>query len=489
MTKIRRPRPAAPRPAGRAATGRRTAGRATAAALALTGLLTTAACSGSSSAPKADSPVITAEPAALSPSAGLGSPGSNSPSAASGSATGKVVPLTSDVTAKLDTAIQAVMSQASIPGVTVGYTTPDGSYQKSFGVADKSAGTPMSTDLYQRIGSVTKTFTATAVLELVDQGKVGLDDPVSKYVPNVPNGDSITIRQLGDMRSGLYNYSDDPDFQRIFFNDPDHVFTPDQLLSYSFKHPANFAPDSKFEYCNTNYVLLGLVVEKAGGQPLGDYLKAQVFTPAGLTKTVFPTDATFPDPHAHGYTDQDASGQLTDATTWNPSWGWAAGAAISNLADLTTWSKALATGNPLLKPATQAERLKGRSTGTPGVGYGFGIFNTHGWIGHNGSLPGYQTVVVYLPDAQASLVVQLNTDVQYQGSEPSTLVARAVTQIVSPNNVYTLPSAATASPSGAASGSASTSSSGSPSASSSGAGSPSGGATATGTAPGSLRVS
>ncbi|MFI2607655.1 serine hydrolase domain-containing protein [Kitasatospora sp. NPDC018619] len=444
MTDTRRPRPAVPRSV-----------RVASAALALTGLLAVSACSGDSKSARPADPAITAEPAALSPSA---TPG--------GSPSGGVVALTPDVTAKLDTAIKQAMSQASVPGVSVGYTTPDGSYQRSFGVADKDAGTPMSADLFMRIGSVTKTFTTTAVLRLVDQGKLGLDDPVSRYVPNVPGGDGITLRQLGEMRSGLFNYTLDQGFQQALFSDPNRAFTPDQLLAYAFKHPANFAPGSAYEYSNTNLVLLGLVVEKAGGQPLQDFLQQQVFTPAGLTRTSLPTDATFPSPHAHGYTDQTADGTVADATTWNPSWGWAAGAAVSDLADLQTWSKALATGDPLLKPATQAERLKFKAVGnTPDLGYGFGVFSTHGWIGHNGSLPGYESVVLYLPQAKASLAILLNTDILHDGSEPSTLLARAVTQIVSPNNVYTLPA-----PSGT--GSASGSPSPSPSASPSPTGSP-----------------
>lgn len=446
---LRRPHPAVPRSV-----------RVASAALALTGLLATAACSGSSkTADPAAGAVVTAEPAALSPSASA---------PASASSSGSVVALTPDVQAKLDTAIKQVMSQVDIPGVIVGLTSPDGSYQRAFGVADKSAGTPMSPDLYMRVGSVTKTMTATAVLELVDQGKVGLDDPISKYVQGVPGGDQISIRDLGDMRSGLYSYSFDPDFQKALFTDPKQPFTPDQLLSYAFKHPANFAPGTQYEYSNTNAVLLGVLVEKVTGKSLTDVLGQQVFTPAGMTKTNLPTDAAFPTPHAHGYTNQTLNGDVQDSTDWNPSWGWAAGAAISTLSDLQTWAKVLATGDPVIKPATQAERLKFRGVGTPDLGYGFGVFTTHGWVGHNGSLPGYQSVVTYLPDAKATMVVLLNTDISHEGSEPSTFVARAITQIFSPNNVYTLPT-----PPASGSASPSSTSSASASAASPSAGSPS----------------
>ncbi|MEV8327221.1 serine hydrolase domain-containing protein [Kitasatospora sp. NPDC056731] len=444
MTTIRRPHPAASRSTRRAAC----------AALVLTGLLATAACSGGSPPNRpAGGAALTAEPAALSPSA-------SGSGAASGSA-GAVVPLTPDVANQLDAAIKQVLGQTSTPGVIVGITTPDGSYQRAFGQADKS-GTPMSPDLNMRIGSVTKTFTATGVLRLVDQGKVGLDDPVSKYVDGVPGGDNITIRQLAGMRSGLFPYTSDPDFVNALISDPNRVFTPDQLLAYGYKHPANFPPGSKFQYSNSNYILLGKVIEKAGGEPVGQFLKDQVFSQAGLNGTVFPTDATFPDPHARGYTDQTPNGHTTDATDWNPSWAWSAGAVISNLTDLQNWAKSLATGS-LLKQDTQSQRLKTQPTGDPGVGYGLGLFNNNGWIGHNGSLPGYETVAVYLPQSQATLVILLNTDVPYRGSEPSSLFAKAITQIVSPKNVYSIPPMNTASPSASSSGSASPSPSLSPS--------------------------
>lgn len=108
---------------------------------------------------------------------------------------------------------------------------------------------------------------------------------------------------------------------------------------------------------------------------------------------------------------------------------------ISDLQDMRRWARGLATGT-LLSPATQAERLKMLPTGSPGNDYGLGIFDNHGWIGHNGSLPGYESVTVYLPSRRATLVVLINTDIHYQGSEPSTLLAKTITSIVTPENVY-----------------------------------------------------
>ncbi|MFD3718450.1 serine hydrolase domain-containing protein [Streptomyces sp. NPDC058674] len=347
------------------------------------------------------------------------------------------VELTPAVRAKLDAAIAKTLAETKVPGVIVGLWAPGkGSYVKTFGVADKATGAPMETDLNFRIGSETKTFTVTALLQLVDQGKAGLDDPIGKYVPGVPNGDEITLRELAGMRSGLFNYSEDPDFDKALETNPDRPFTPQELLAYSFKHPVQFAPDAEFEYSNTNLILLGLVVEKITGRPLHEVVNEDVLVPAGLGATLFPVGNRYPDPHPQGYTNQSASGRIVNSTDWDPSWAWAAGAMISNLQDLRSWAKTVATGT-LLKPATQAERLRTRPVGNiPGAGYGLGIFDVQGWIGHNGSIPGYQTLTVYLPEADATMVIELNTDVAVDGQEPSTLFGEAVTAIVAPDHVY-----------------------------------------------------
>ncbi|WP_406838651.1 serine hydrolase domain-containing protein [Streptomyces sp. AHU1] len=340
------------------------------------------------------------------------------------------------LSARLDKAVEDVRRQAGIPGVVVGLWMPGkGSYVRATGVADTATREPMSVGSYVRIGSETKTFTVTALLELVDRHRVRLDDPISRYVPGVPDGRNITLRQLAEMRSGLFPYTSDADFQHDLLSDPQRSFTPRELLAYGFKHRNTFAPGARFEYSNTNLVLLGLVVEKAGGQGLRDFIHRRVLRPAGLRHTLFPKGAEFPRPHPHGYTDQTLGGAVEDATDWNPSWAWAAGAMISDLRDLRHWAEVVATGT-LLSPGTQAQRLKTLPTGFPGLSYGLGIFDANGWIGHNGSLPGYETVTVHLPSKKATLVIMINTDITVQGQEPSTLVANAVTRIVTPDNVY-----------------------------------------------------
>ncbi|WP_109004282.1 serine hydrolase domain-containing protein [Streptomyces rishiriensis] len=356
-----------------------------------------------------------------------------------------VVALTPAVRQQVDDAVQRVMKQANVPGVSVGIWTPgNGQYVKSFGVRDKSTGQAMAPDLFMRIGSETKTFTVTALLQLVDQGKVGLNDTIGRYIDGVPNGDRITLRQLADMRSGLFNYSADEDFFKALTSDPNRPFTPQELLDYSFKHPVLFPPGKEFYYCNTNLILLGLVVEKMSGQHLNEYIHDHILNPAGLADTLFPTGNEFPTPHSQGYTNQTATGKVEDSADWDPSWGWAAGAMISTLDDLRIWARTVATGvlpdgDRMISPATQRQRLITPATPIPGAGYGLGIFNVQGWIGHNGSLPGYESLTIYLPSAQATLVVVLNTDINYKNQEPSTLFGDAITSIISPDHIFNLP--------------------------------------------------
>jgi D-alanyl-D-alanine carboxypeptidase len=296
--------------------------------------------------------------------------------------------------------------------------------------------------MFMRVGSETKTFTVTAMLQLVDQKLVGLDDPISRYVAGVPNGDTITLRQLGEMRSGLPSYTRSPEFFAALTSNPRRTYTPQELLAYAFKQAVLFPPGTSFDYSNTNTVLLGLVVEKVTGQKLGDRFHDQLFVPAHLTETTFPNDATYPEPHPEGYTVQTADGKQATATNWNPSWGWAAGALISTLNDMNKWAKVLADGT-LLKPETQAERFKSIPPGESG--YGLGLFRFAGWVGHDGSLPGYQSLTLRLPERDTTMVILVNTDIEVpvQGgkamSAPSHMLDNAITSVITPNNVFSYP--------------------------------------------------
>jgi D-alanyl-D-alanine carboxypeptidase len=333
-------------------------------------------------------------------------------------------------TDRLDAAIEQVLADKSTPGAIVGVWGPDGEYVRSFGVANKATRAPMQTDSYTRIGSLTKTFTITALLRLVDQGKLRLDDPIAMFVPGVPSGDVITIRLLAQMQSGLVTYDGVPEFEAAFIADPQRTFTPTQLLAYALDKPLQFPPGTMFDYCNTNTVLLGLVVEKLSGQSLADYVSEHILVPLKLTHTSVPTTPAIPDPHPEGYTVMDGAERIT--TNWNPSWAWSNGNMISTVDDMRIWAHALSSGE-LISEEMRRERFSSALPMSETAKYGVGAFDTNGWIGHSGITPGFETVVVGLPEQQTTLVIFANTDIPH---DVGTALAHAVTEIITPGNVY-----------------------------------------------------
>ncbi|MYS86061.1 serine hydrolase domain-containing protein [Embleya scabrispora] len=335
----------------------------------------------------------------------------------------------------------ALMQRLRVPGAIVSIRTPEwGTWTTALGTGNLADGTPMRTEDHMRVGSITKTFTGTIILRLVQAGELSLDDPVAEFRPDVPDGEHITIRQLLQMTSGLYNYTEDPDFNRALDEHPQAPWTPDELPAIAFKHPSYFPPGGGFHYSNTNTVLLGLIAEKLTGRPLAELFQQQIFGPLGMSESSLADDTRLPLPHAHGYefignvesltapvlTDKDAAwadwsaGNPKDVTDANPSWAWAAGAAVSTVDDLLRWAPALATGT-LLSPEIQRERLTFVPTSDrPGApGYGLAIADFSGFLGHDGQLPGYNSFVGYNPQSGATIVVLANLNQSPDGNAPA----------------------------------------------------------------------
>jgi D-alanyl-D-alanine carboxypeptidase len=259
---------------------------------------------------------------------------------------------------------------------------------------------------------------ATVVLQLVDADKLGLNDPIGRYFPQVPNGSTITIREVLNMTSGLFDYSEDQTFAQRLVTHPHTVWNPWELLAIALKHPPYFAPGQDLHYSNTNYILLGLLIEKITHMPVAKVLQQHIFEPLDMDHTFLPprSSEAIPTPHAHGYSSFETPPVPTDVTTWNPSWAWTAGSAISTLHDMKLWAKALATGT-LLSPATQRQRLTfvpftllGKPLFWLGhrVGYGLGIADFAGVLGHAGDLPGFSSFEGYDPHKHATIVVLAN---------------------------------------------------------------------------------
>ena len=252
---------------------------------------------------------------------------------------------------------------------------------------------------------------------------MGLDDPISRYIADVPNGDRLTLRQLANMTSGLASYSFEPDWLEAWFADPSRSWRPEELVAVSLaatragcpNQPAAacFPPGESLFYNNTNTVMLGLVVERVTGRPFAEVLQEKILGPLGLTETSFPTGAALPQPFAHGYSLQGFPEDIEeyDATFMDPSWGWTAGQMVSTVDDLAIWARALVRGT-LLSPPMQSQRLTPATlpANTADRAYALGIGLTEGWWGHTGELPGYNTVMYYRPDVDATLVVSANHD-------------------------------------------------------------------------------
>src|SRR5256886_12134247 len=268
--------------------------------------------------------------------------------------------------AALQTMVDTTAKELLVPGVVVLLRTPQGEFTVTHGTTRLGTMSPPRADTHFRIASNTKSMTAAVIVLLAQEGKLSLDDPVSKYVPSVPNGDNITIDELLRMRSGLYNYTDAPELAAIVDRDPTKVWTTEEVLAIAFARSPNFPPGTAYEYNNTNYTLLGLIAEQVDGRPLARAMQDRLFGPLGMHDTFLParTSKTIPDPYSHRYLYSRSSFVLTvtsyplayhgaarvrsilptDYTDLNPSFAYFPGGVISTASDLAIWIEALVAG-------------------------------------------------------------------------------------------------------------------------------------------------
>lgn len=282
-----------------------------------------------------------------------------------------------------------------IPGAVMAIKDPSGAVARfAAGTADYADGRAMSTDLHLHIGSLTKSFVAETILQLVDEGRLTLDDVVDRRLTPglVENGDRITIAQLLEMRSGLGHYDHNLAFMALVEADPTRDWTPEQLIGYSAG--ILFEPGAAYDYNNINYIILGLIIETIDGRTWEEAVQARILTPLGLTETSAPTTPALPQPFARGY--QYQNGQVVDYSTYFTTTIFgAAGSIVSTVDDLLAWIDEMLTGR-LISPAMQLRRLTFYPIPShPGAGYGFALASVGGSIGHNGSYSGIYTATAY----------------------------------------------------------------------------------------------
>jgi D-alanyl-D-alanine carboxypeptidase len=320
---------------------------------------------------------------------------------------------------------------AGAPGAAALVRTGQATWQGASGLGDlRTRQPPRSTDRF-RIGSVTKSFVATVVLQLVAEGRLRLDHSLQRWLPGVvPGGERITIRQLLNHTSGLYNYTDDllqpltaKPARQALQQMAARNFQPQELMAIAASHPPLFSPGTRFAYSNTNYILLGLVVERVTGDRLAVQLHQRILAPLKLADTELPdTHQGIRGPHVHGYAppDQswlpsDGSAGLVDVTQTNPSWSWAAGAMVSSATDLARFYQALLGGRLLGPGLLEAMRTTVDASEQFGAGAGYGLgllrlpFGCDGEVwGHGGELPGYATAAFSTRDTTRQLVLMDN---------------------------------------------------------------------------------
>jgi D-alanyl-D-alanine carboxypeptidase len=340
--------------------------------------------------------------------------------------------------------VEATAKELLLPGAIVLLRTPQGEFAFGYGATELGGTSPPRGDTHFRIASNTKTMTAAVIVLLAQEEKLRFDEAVSKYIYGVPGGDNITIRELLKMRSGLYNYTSAPELAESLDHDPTRAWMPEELLATAFKRPPLFAPGQEFDYCNTNYVLLGLIVEKLEGAPLAKVFQDRLFGPLGMKHSLLPanTSNVIPEPYSHGYLYGSSSYALVDAPypadrqaaamagtlkpnddTWqNPSYAFAAGGVISTAEDLAVWIRAL-VGGKVLDADHQRQWLDSLEPQDPsnplGQRYGYGItqitFGPNSVYFHGGEMPGYNSFMGYDPVNDVTLIIWTSLTISLDG--------------------------------------------------------------------------
>lgn len=328
------------------------------------------------------------------------------------------------VVALVDSIGRAAAERPEVPGLSIAVARgSDVLLARGYGFADVDQRVPATAETVYRIGSVTKQFTAAAIMQLVEQGKVRLNDPITRYLPEFPmQGHTVTVRHLLQHTSGVKSYTSlGPRWQARMHED----LAPAELVALFQDEPFEFVPGERWSYSNSGYFLLGLIVERASGQSYADYVREHLFQPLGLTQTRYCPNAAGGD-MAEGYMRGIAGPvRALDISMTHP---YAAGALCSTVTDLLTWTRALAGGR-VVSPASYREMAtaglldSGKSTDY-GYGLAVGDLEGHAKLAHGGGIPGFSAYLAHYPADDMAVAVLVNAE----GVDPGTVesaVARA----------------------------------------------------------------
>jgi D-alanyl-D-alanine carboxypeptidase len=318
-------------------------------------------------------------------------------------------PAAVSVAADVDAYVQQVMQKRHIPGVSVA-VVKDGKVvlAKGYGLANVELNVPATESTVYQLASVTKTFTATAIMMLVKDGKLSLDDKITQRLPDLPTTwEKVTVRHLLNHTSGIKSYTNVKDFHKTMRKD----YARREIIDLVAKEPLEFQPGEKWNYCNTGYFLLGMLIEKVSGKPYGEFMAERVFKPLGMTQTrVNDLKAVIPN-RAQGY-EWDGK-ELRNGDYVSPTQPFAAGMLVSTVSDLVKWDAALAN-HTLIDESNLGQmwtptRL---SKGEAGYGFGWEVEKVNGRrsVSHGGGIPGFSTQLSRYLDDKLTVIVLTNTD-------------------------------------------------------------------------------
>jgi CubicO group peptidase (beta-lactamase class C family) len=339
-------------------------------------------------------------------------------------------PTTPTESAKADAVMRIVadvMQQSHLKAVIV-RVTEDGKEVVTTAVGESMTGVPATTAMHFRNGAVAISYVSTLLLKLVDEKKISLDDKLSKWLPDVPNSDRVTLRQLAQMTSGYVDYViGNTEFEKALYENPFRQWEPDQLLGFATSRPLLYEPGTNWNYAHTNYVLLGKALEAATGEDMPKLLEEKVLQPLGLTNTANSFTPEIPAPVLHAFTSERRAALkipsgtpfYEESTYWNPSWTITHGAIqTTNIYDMEASAAGIGSGKLLSKESYDtmvSTDLRGKTHALPGCTtcgelndiftYGMGIVIAGDWVLQNPLFAGEAGVAAYLPSKKIAIAV------------------------------------------------------------------------------------
>jgi D-alanyl-D-alanine carboxypeptidase len=312
--------------------------------------------------------------------------------------------------ARVDASVAKVMTAAHVPSIVVAVSR-DGAivYSRAYGYADVARRMPATVETHYEIGSITKQFTATAILQLKEAGRLSLDDTLARWIPEYRRGAKVTIRELLEQTTGIPNFTEVKGFVKIASTRQPSFGA---ILALVRDKPLEFAPGSRFNYSNTNYILLGEIVQRASGRSWEAYVRRYLFAPAAMTHSGFIDDEARLQPMATGYI--VGKNGTKPAPAFRSGWAWSAGAIVSTVGDLLAWDSALFRGRLINATDLAAMTSPGRNAlFAKDAWYGYGwVIDTadgHKRLWHSGATFGYMAANLVFPRDRTDVVLVQNT--------------------------------------------------------------------------------